>query len=90
MLADVQFLKDVVPVLALCDGTEQGASQDSRLGMLAYIVCRSSNMDELLSEGRSCVRTYPGELLDALAEAEDRERVERAVWRLLTPGARTT
>lgn len=89
VLADVGFLKDVVPVLALCDGAHQVDPEQARLGMAAYIVCRASNMDELLGEGRGCVRTYPTEFLDRLAMKQDRERVEQAVWHLLTPGART-
>lgn len=88
ILADIKFLSDVVPVLSLCDGRNAGAGEGVRERLMAYIVCRASNMDELITHERAAVRVYPSELMSAILSAEQREPVERAVWRLLTPGAR--
>lgn len=89
VLADVGFLVDVMPVLALCDGkpasSGAGAAHDR---LLAYIVCRASNMDELIRHERAAVRVYPPELMEGVLPSDQRERVEKAVWHLLTPGAR--
>ncbi len=86
VLAGVGFLKDVVPVLAVCDGLGALAAPADRT--LAYVVCRASNVDELITHERAAVRVYDHGHLEAILAVEERERVERAVWRLLTPGAR--
>lgn len=89
ILADVGFLRDVVPILALCDGLCAGAgTTNGHDRMLAYIVCRASNVDELITHERTAVRVYPQDLVSGILTSDQRERVERAVWRLLTPGAR--
>lgn len=89
VLQDVKFLADVLPILALCDGGANGsAADDSKDRLLAYVVCRASNMDELITHERAAVRVYPPDLMSSILSKEQREPIERAVWRLLTPGAR--
>ncbi len=92
VLAEVGFLSDVLPVLRLCEGVDSGENPNrARDGLLAYVVCRASNLDEALNQrgGDTRVRQYGAAHLGGLVEAEARERVEGALWKLLTPGART-
>lgn len=89
ILADVGFLAEVLPVLRLCEGqAAPEAPESSRLQLIAYIVCRASNLDELLQQDSHSSRQYPQRLLTALLDDAARERVEKALWKLLTPGAR--
>lgn len=88
ILADVGFLSGVVPVLALCDGAVGSDGADCLDRLLAYIVCRASNMDELITHEQTTLRVYSKDAMLDILPAEQREPVERAVWRLLAPDAR--
>lgn len=88
LLGGVKFLADVVPVLALCDGGGSREDATERDRLLAYIVCRASNLDDLIKHEAAAVRIYSRDAVGAILSPDEREPVERAVWRLLAPGAR--
>ncbi|TLM80205.1 MAG: hypothetical protein FDZ70_01665 [Actinobacteria bacterium] len=88
LLADVKFLADVLPVLAMCDGAGRSEDAAERDRLLAYIVCRASNLDDLIKHETAAVRIYSQDAMGAILSTNEREPVERAVWRLLAPGAR--
>ncbi len=89
VLTGVGTLRDVSLILALCDGmvNAEGASHSDR--MLAYIVCRASNLDDKLLSPEEWLkaRAYGEERMDALLPARERVRIDREFGAILAERA---